>query len=261
METIASAPSWKLSDDEWARCRQLFERSLGKTQTGRPMFGDDRHLVEMVLYHHFNQRAPRYRSTGWNYLPQSFRVSPATANRRYREWMASGAWTQFWDILAAVRAEKSSSDPSSRRQHRRSRVQDIIALLESAHSYFNQRFFLGLLSTETAITLESQGRKNLYGFFRRRSWPAGARAVDHIGITIRALRKGRTELLHTLLHEMVHQWDDHKSIDDCNQRYHNAQFRDSAHLAGLECRWTSPYGYSRTHLTERARRVIAEFKT
>jgi hypothetical protein len=59
---------------------------------------------------------------------------------------------------------------------------------------------------------------------------------------------------------MVHQWNAHNGVVDFGRaQYHNAQFRDSARLVGLECDRNSQ-GYASTRPTKRLLIAIADFR-
>src|SRR5258708_488193 len=143
---------WQLAESEWQACRHLFA-GRRKSVRGRPRNDDTRRVVEAVLFHHFHNLAPASRSAGWNQLPPALRVSPATANRRYREWVSNGTWNRFWDLLTEHRADET---PKRRSQERgvelTSPVTRIVQELERAHQFFNDRFFWGSLPT-TVLTV------------------------------------------------------------------------------------------------------------
>jgi hypothetical protein len=57
-----------------------------------------------------------------------------------------------------------------------------------------------------------------------------------------------------MVHVRNNLWQE-KDVSGRNQ-YHNAHFRDSALLAGLECSFNPVTGYAHTRLGERARKVV-----
>jgi hypothetical protein len=110
----------------------------------------------------------------------------------------------------------------------------IAAQLGAWHERYNARHFHGRLATiDIRISRRMKTRLGHYTV----ATPGGEAA--QIAISRRHLRRhGWTEVLHTLLHEMVHQWQDEsgRSID------HGATFRAKAREVGI-----APY----------ARRVLA----
>src|SRR5438132_14073090 len=97
---------WRITDAEWERTRGFLESHVQtNSRSGRPRLENTRAAAEASLYHHCHSLARgRSHSFGWNQLPADFGVSAATVNRRFREWLASGAWMKFWDALLAMRS-------------------------------------------------------------------------------------------------------------------------------------------------------------
>jgi hypothetical protein len=252
---------WRLTEPEWQACRHLFNAKR-YTTLGRPRAVETRSLVEAVLFHQFNNLAARSHSAGWNELPSRFGVSPSTANRRYREWVSDGRWVRFWDLLAARRAQLPLNTSERGALAVASPVSRIVCELDRAHRFFNDRFFWRTLPM-TVLTVTCANEDDpirTLGFFSRNAWPLRSTNVDHIAVTTLALRRGAVEVMATLVHEMVHQWNAHHGVTDFGRKqYHNAQFRDSARLVGLECEYTSR-GYSSTRPTQRLRSAIADFR-
>jgi hypothetical protein len=84
---------WRLTDSEWHQLRRLLDpptEPADGPDPGRPRT-DDRPLAEACLFRHFHSRARHYRCFGWNELPEDLGAAPSTANRRFREWTASGS--------------------------------------------------------------------------------------------------------------------------------------------------------------------------
>ena len=119
-----------------------------------------------------------------------------------------------------------SSRPPSRRE--RTHVDDVelAEQLSAWHARYNQRHFQGALRP-IAIRV-SRRMKSRLGHYT--AAVAGGDAAE-IAISRSHLRRhGWTEALHTLLHEMVHQWQDetHHTIDP------GATFRRKAREVGIE---------------------------
>ncbi|MEO8621933.1 MAG: SprT-like domain-containing protein [bacterium] len=127
-----------------------------------------------------------------------------------------------------------SSKPPTRRDRTHSDDAEIVETLKAWHHRYNTRHFNARLS---AIGIRvSRRMKSRLGHYSA-SVPGGEAA--EIAISRTHLRKhGWTETLHTLLHEMVHQWqaETERSID------HGSTFRAKAREVGI-----APY----------ARRVLA----
>ena len=125
--------------------------------------------------------------------------------------------------------------PSSRRERTHADDDGIVEQLESWHQRYNSRHFNGQLRP-VAIRV-SRRMKSRLGHYT-----AGTRGGSGAEIAIsrsHVLKHGWPEALHTLLHEMVHQWQDEteRTID------HGATFRAKCREVGI-----APY----------ARRVLAK---
>jgi len=255
---------WRLTSDEWLRYARYFtDGRKGPRRQGRPRLQATKTIVEAVLYHHFHSHAPKYRSTGWNQLPKSLGVSPATANRRYREWHGDGRWNRFWDALWLERRRQASAVLAlGRTRDIGTPVANAIRELHRAHRFLNRRFF-GSALPPTVITIETGRLRGIgaLGFFHRRAICIRDRDCDHIGVTAAAFRRGETAVLHVLLHEMVHQWNAALRLRDSSSRqYHNVLFRDAARLVGLDCTYDPVRGYAHTVATPRALAAFDAFR-
>lgn len=246
--------SWRLTNAEWKKLAPLLEGAASpKTgqgrPRGRPRSTDLRALAQACLFRSFHSLAPSYHAFGWNDIPKSLGVSPATANRRFREWTESGAWTRFWGELQKLRSVRSVPRPIE------SPVLPAIIELQRAYSFFNLRLFGNVLPSRVAITIEQmRSPRSGHGTF------AALNCYCHVAIAFRCLRAGPMEVLHTLIHEMVHCRNHIVGVPDVHIRYHNRHFRDSAALAGLRCRWVTNYGYGVTELGPLARSAIRALK-
>jgi hypothetical protein len=238
-------------------------------RSGRPRLDDPRRLAEACLFRHYHSRAPQRNCFGWNELPDEFGCSPATANRRFRTWLASGAWECFWDALLDLRlgtqrgAEwAAAGGPGKPNSLLDSPVQAIVAELERAFCFFNARFFGNSLPRTVLITLEDR-RFGKAGFFCAGRWcsPQG-QVSHHLMVSTLALGRGKEVALEVLLHEMVHYRNHQVGVVDCSAaQYHNRHFRDAATLAGLECSRRDPTrGYGATRLGPRGRQAVADFQ-
>lgn len=237
---------WELSNREWERLAPILrQRETEHRGPGRRR-ADDRAAAQACLYRYFHSRARCYRAFGWNELPATLGVSPATANRRFREWNASGAWPRFWDRLFKLRPQFAKPTKL------KSPVRSIITELERAFSLFNARFFGNALPSNVVITLEGSMRSE--GSYRTRG------GAHHVAISTRALNRGAEMILGVLLHEMVHMRNHVFHLPDVRRGYHNRHFRDTAMLAGLECSgYNTSRGYAQTRLDARGLRAVAAF--
>jgi hypothetical protein len=141
---------------------------------------------------------------------------------------------------------------------------DIVAELERAYAFFNERFFVGALDG-AAITVERflGKRRRQAGDFCPRQWRLGDRTVEHIALSAEALGRGAEAALVILLHEMVHLRNDQVGVVGCTPpfQYHNRHFRDAVRLAGPDCPHRDPKrGYWSTVLGPRGRQALAELK-
>jgi len=233
---------WKLDDKEWGLLSPILATTRQNSQGGRPRSVDDRRAAEACLFRHYRSLAPNYRAFGWNELPKSIKVSPATANRRFREWSQSGAWVKFWHALQKLRAGRQPLQS----------VQTLIGELERAYAFFNVHCFESALPMDVLITVERL--QKCQGLFR-----ADRNGRGWIAISTRVLNRGAEEPLHTLLHEMVHLRNRVVGLPDCHRGHHNRHFRDTAALVGLDCQ-SGPHGYAQTVPTRHARKVFARFR-
>lgn len=82
-----------LSDLQWKALNQVFMKSASivpaRRRTGRPR-RDDREVLDGVLY-------VLQAGCVWDAVPSEF-TSSSTAQRRYREWVESGIWTEIWRV-------------------------------------------------------------------------------------------------------------------------------------------------------------------
>ena len=192
---------------------------------------------------------PCYRSFGWNELPRDFGVSPATANRRFREWTRTGAWNRFWDGLARLRPAMTMPRTT------KSRTVTVLIELQRAYNVFNAWLFNNSLPPTVVITVEwLRHKRYVQGYFHPLP-PHG-----HIAVAFRTLEQGPRAVLHTLLHEMVHLRNHVVGLPDVHGRYHNRHFRDTAALAGLTCTRENNIGYGDTGLGRRAKSAIKKLR-
>jgi hypothetical protein len=127
------------------------------------------------------------------------------------------------DVILAHKIARPA--PARRREVTRPEDEPLIEQLRRFHGHYNRLYFGGRL---TALPIRLSGRmRTRLGHYTAAS-PTGEAAEivigrDHIG------RHGWEEALHTLLHEMVHQWQDESGhvID------HGTTFRTKAREVGI----------------------------
>ena len=144
---------------------------------------------------------------------------------------AHGVFGQLWLLLSerervpsGSRSGGAISSSRRRRQHRSEDIQ-IARELTRTHSELNATKFGGELS---AIPIRVSGRmKSRLGHYTLRGQ---TRYRQEIVISRRHIRKhGWDESVQTLLHEMVHQWQDEtgRPVD------HGPDFREKSRLVGI----------------------------
>jgi hypothetical protein len=121
---------------------------------------------------------------------------------------------------------RSNDPPRRRRRPERTHPADIALIREltSWHAAYNQQRFGGALR-EVPIRI-SRRMKSRLGHYS----PASEGCVPEIVLSRRHIRRdGWDEALHTLLHEMVHQWQDEQAlvVD------HGSSFRAKARAVGI----------------------------
>jgi hypothetical protein len=261
---------WHMSAAEWQRLETILVEPTGAApRAGRPRLEDTRRIAEACLYRYHHSLAPRRHCFGWNELPKQFGCSPATANRRYRGWLESGAWARFWDALLDLRlgphrgAEWALPPPAGAPPSALdSPVQTILAELERAFCFFNARLFGDSLPRTVVITLEDRRNRQLGSFCAARWSSPQGHLHHHVMVSTSAVGRGKEAVLEVLLHEMVHYRNHQAGVVDCSRsQYHNRHFRDAALLVGLETSQRDPtLGYGLTSLGPRGRKAAADFQ-
>jgi hypothetical protein len=119
----------------------------------------------------------------------------------------------------------------------RSRADDamIIARLQAAHAEYNETLFGGeLVPIRMRI---SRRMKNRLGHYM----VAGGDTSAEIAISMKHVERDPWEdVLHTLVHEMVHQWQDQQGM----ALDHSQTFRAKAREVGISTRATRPADYA-----------------
>jgi hypothetical protein len=126
--------------------------------------------------------------------------------------------------IVSYRIDHPTPERAARKERTRPEDAPIAEKLMEWHARFNAEHFGGTLKTvPVRISRRMQSRLGHYS-------AATSTATGEIAISFRHLRRhGWTEVLHTLLHEMVHQWQDEtgKPLD------HGPGFRAKAREVGI----------------------------
>ena len=119
--------------------------------------------------------------------------------------------------------------------------------LNSIFDLLNKRYFESALS-RPIITIQSTpkayGHYTLYD-----AWSVdGEKGMREINIGAGTLSRPIENIVATLLHEMVHYYNDLRGVKDCSRgnTYHNKNFRAAAEACGLNVSHHDTYGWSVT---------------
>ena len=121
------------------------------------------------------------------------------------------------------------------------------AYLNTIFDLLNARYFESALS-RPIITIQSTpkayGHYTLYD-----AWSVdGDKGMREINIGAGTLSRPIEEVVATLLHEMVHYWNDKHGVQDCSRgnTYHNRKFKELAEACDLHIEHHPTYGWSIT---------------
>jgi hypothetical protein len=157
---------------------------------------------------------------------EGYRAAPAEVRRAVAQFVSGRTRAERARAREAILAYQIPR-PSTPRRRERPRPEDepAVAQLRRFHAHYNRVYFAGRLKL-VPIRLSGRMRTRL-GHYTAAS-PAGDPAEIVIGRE-HIRRHGWEEALHTLLHEMVHQWQDEAghAID------HGASFRRKAREVGV----------------------------
>lgn len=140
----------------------------------------------------------------------------------------------------------------------------ILTALEESHAVLNRECFAGSLKEVPTITLQTKGKRNALGWYAAERWQNETSRPSELNISAEELKRPASEVLETLLHEMVHQKAHQSGIKDCSRggAYHNGRFKVLAEAAGLECLpKTKKHGYGITKLGPKGLRVIESIRS
>lgn len=127
----------------------------------------------------------------------------------------------------------------------------IATYFNKIYDRLNEDFFNGEL-TRPVITIQSSPRA--YGSYTLYdAWTVGENGSREINIGAGTLARPIENVIATLTHEMVHQYNDLKNIKDVSRQgtYHNKYFKQTAEAHGLNISRDEKYGYTITEPSEK----------
>ena len=123
--------------------------------------------------------------------------------------------------------------------------------LNTIFNLLNERFFNNELE-RPVITIQSTPRA--YGHYTPyNAWSVkGEKGMREINIGAGTLTRNIENVVSTLLHEMVHYWNDMNGVKDTSRggTYHNKKFLAKANECGLLITHSDKYGWSHTEPSE-----------
>jgi hypothetical protein len=152
------------------------------------------------------------------------------------------------NVMASVRTRrKPATRPAPYKPPAKPDPTEIVyGWLGRAHAFFNERLFARERLPKTLFTINR--RAGVYGYYspQRFGRREGTDVVDEIGINPTPLRTRSTEeVLSTVLHEMVHEWQTHFGASP-KRHYHNREWADAMEERGLMPSSTGQFGGKRT---------------
>lgn len=129
--------------------------------------------------------------------------------------------------------------------------------LQRAFGILNKHLFNDELDTPI-ITIQSSGASNTYGWCTEEPvWANNDGELKYeICITGEFLDREPSEICHTLLHEMCHQYNAMQGIKDVSGKSHNKHFKETAEEHGLNCEKAKGIGFGVTSLTKESMNII-----
>lgn len=135
--------------------------------------------------------------------------------------------------------------------------------LEELYNFFNEELFDGSLPS-IALTIQTQGRKNCYGWCSiGERWATSDNENSdnkwyEINLSAEYMDRGINDTSSTLIHEMVHLQNSINGINDCNPKTqnHNKAFKESAERVGLVVEKIDRKGWARTSLSPELQELV-----
>jgi hypothetical protein len=137
---------------------------------------------------------------------------------------------------------------------------EAVSVLDKAFDFFNEKYCNSLLK-KPLITIMSNGNSSCYGWHWANKWVHNGNSKTEIMLAAECMDRDIEDILETLIHEMVHLYNDQHDTPDCNaQQYHNRNFKNTAErVFFLEVRRMDYRGWAQTLLTEVSRADVREF--
>ena len=147
-------------------------------------------------------------------------------------------------------------------------LKPVIEKLENYFELFNKKFFGGEL-LKPVITVSPDTSSGAYGWCT--SWKVWADQEEEakenegfyeINMCAEYLARPFEETAGTLLHEMVHLYNQQHNIKDTSRsgNYHNKEFKKAAEAHGLTVEKDATYGWCRTKLDKEALEYVNSLK-
>ena len=134
----------------------------------------------------------------------------------------------------------------------------LIQQYSAAFKFFNEKLFNNELKMPM-ITIQTQGRRNCYGWFWPKRWTNNGEPQDEINMAAENINRSKADQCETLVHEMVHLYNSQLGLKDCNAvQYHNKHFKTAAENAKLIVEKTPGKGCAKTKLSEELTNLINE---
>lgn len=131
---------------------------------------------------------------------------------------------------------------------------NMVKSLEMAYCYFNDQLFKGQLPEVSDVVFTVHRKRGAYGYFCagafKTRYPDGVEDIldeeaDEIALNPQTFDRSNLEVLSTLLHEMVHLWQD-KQGEPTRNGYHNKEWSRKMEEVGLMPSDTGEEGGKRT---------------
>ena len=129
-------------------------------------------------------------------------------------------------------------------------ISPTVGVIEDLFDKFNTKYFEGKM-IRPVLTVSPDMTSGAYGWCTLfKAWNDGEDGHYEINITAEHLNRPITEIVATLIHEMVHLYNLEIGVQDCSRggTYHNHKFKDEAEKRGLSIEKDSKYGWTITKL-------------
>jgi hypothetical protein len=146
-------------------------------------------------------------------------------------------------------------------------IEAAMSELHRVYRFLNENLFNGELVTP-AIVIESKGKRSAYGWCSvEKIWTdaESEKSTYELGIASEYLNRPYTDVMQTLLHEMIHVYCAMNNIKETsrNYTYHNKKFKQQAELHGMEYPYEQPdskIGFSAIVLKPETKALIEQLE-